>query len=86
MELNGKTYEMQYLTDKETAVVNAMRRGAKISVDFHGTETLEQADELMTLFSGLETHHKWIHDLGGAGSIGISHWHGNVHANYFIKK
>ena len=29
MELNGKTYEMQYLTDEETAVINAMRMGGE---------------------------------------------------------
>ena len=27
--LDGKTYEMQYLTDEETAVINAMRMGGK---------------------------------------------------------
>ena len=31
MELNGKTYD---LTDEEKAVVNAMRRGAKVQVSF----------------------------------------------------
>ena len=34
MELNGKTYEMQYLTDEEAAVINAMRMGAKVQVSF----------------------------------------------------
>ena len=34
MELNGKTYEMQYLTDEETAVINAMRMGGKAQVNF----------------------------------------------------
>ena len=34
MELNGKTYEMQYLTDEETAIINAMRMGAKVQADF----------------------------------------------------
>ena len=32
MELNGKTYEMQYLTDEETAVVDAMRMGAEMII------------------------------------------------------
>ena len=32
--LNGKTYEMQYLTDVETAVINAMRMGGKVEVHF----------------------------------------------------
>ena len=82
---NGKTYEMQYLTDEETAVINAMRRGARISVDFHGNETLGQVDELMTLFAGIEMTRTSIHDLTGANSIGISHWHDRVWVNYYIK-
>ena len=32
--MNGKTYEMQYLTDEEAAVINAMRMGAKVQADF----------------------------------------------------
>ena len=34
MELNGKTYEMQYLTDEEKTVINAMRMGGKVEVHF----------------------------------------------------
>jgi len=48
-ELNGKTYEMQYLTDEETAVINAMRRGAKVQANFfHSNEKAASAhlDEL----------------------------------------
>ena len=34
MELNGKTYEMQYLTEEAMgAVPNAMRMGAKVKAD-----------------------------------------------------
>ena len=32
--MNGKTYEMQYLTDEETAVINAMRMGGEVEVHF----------------------------------------------------
>ena len=42
-ELNGKTYEMQYLTDEETAVINAMRRGATADVRFY--ESTDEAAE-----------------------------------------
>lgn len=42
--LNGKTYEMQYLTDEETAVINAMRKGGKVEVHFFNSTT-EAADE-----------------------------------------
>ncbi len=84
--LNGKTYEMQYLTDEEAAVINAMRRGAKVTADFHGLQELEEADELMTLFNGLENYGKWIYELKSVDSIGISHWHERLHVNYFVKK
>jgi len=39
MELDGKTYEMQYLTDEETAVINAMRMGGKVEVHFFNSTT-----------------------------------------------
>ena len=35
--MNGKTYEMQYLTDEEAAVINAMRIGGKVEVHFFGS-------------------------------------------------
>ena len=84
--LNGKTYEMQYLTDEEKAVINAMRRGARISVAFHGIETLAKADELMTLFAGIGSDDKWIFDLDKSDSISFTHWHDSVHVNYIVKK
>ena len=42
--LNGKTYEMQYLTDEETAVIEAMRKGGQVEVYFFDSTT-EAADE-----------------------------------------
>ena len=44
--LNGKTYEMQYLTDEETAVINAMRRGAKIAATFYESSEAEYQKSL----------------------------------------
>ena len=41
--LDGKTYEMQYLTDEETAVINAMRRGATVDARFY--ESTHEAAE-----------------------------------------
>ena len=84
--LNGKTYEMQYLTDEETAVINSMRRGARISVFFHGLETLAEADELMALFAGVGSDNKWIFDLDESDSISFSHRHDIAHVNYIVKK
>ena len=34
MELNGINYTDKHLTDEETAVINAMRMGAKVQADF----------------------------------------------------
>ena len=50
--LDGKTYEMQYLTDEEAAVINAMRMGGKVEVHFFNstTEAAERhAKELASL-------------------------------------
>lgn len=44
--LNGKTYEMQYLTDEETAVINAMRRGAKVTATFYESSEVEYQKSL----------------------------------------
>ena len=43
MELNGKTYEMVYLTHEEKVVVDALRAGAQAVVTFHDA-TFEQAE------------------------------------------
>ena len=54
MELNGKTYEMQYLTDEEKAVINAMRMGGKVEVHFFDSSEdaaekhYEQLSEIIT--------------------------------------
>jgi len=47
--LNGKTYEMQYLTDEETAVINAMRNGAEVNAYFFNSTDKEA-----------EKHVKWL--------------------------
>lgn len=38
--LNGKTYEMQYLTDEEAAVINAMRQGATVEATFYDSNVI----------------------------------------------
>ena len=72
MELNGKTYEMQYLTDEETAVINAMRMGGKVDVVFYKTESLEQLDERMDIFSEFEAERYYIHDLSNSRSVAFT--------------
>ena len=72
MELNGKTYEMQYLTDEETAVVNAMRMGAKVDVVFYKTDGLEQLDERMDIFSKFEAERFYVHDLINSRSVAFT--------------
>ena len=46
MELNGKTYEMVYLTHEEKAVVDAMRLGGDVQVHMHDS-TIEKAEAHM---------------------------------------
>lgn len=72
MELNGKTYEMQYLTDEETAVINAMRMGAKVDVMFYKTDNLEQLDERMDIFSEFEAERFYVHDLVNSRSVAFT--------------
>ena len=52
--LNSKTYEMQYLTREEKAVVDAMRMGADIQVRFAALETYQEVDEAFSCFDAIE--------------------------------
>ena len=53
MELNGKTYEMQYLTDEETAVINAMRMGGKVKVNFFHSDYENMSNHMDSLDKGI---------------------------------
>lgn len=54
MSENGEVHDMQYLSDEEKAVINAMRKDAKVRVHMHNMKTLEEVDEIMDLFSRFE--------------------------------
>ena len=56
--MNGKTYEMQYLSDEEAAVINAMRMGAKVDIYFFKLDNLDEVEERMSLFGKLEHRNK----------------------------
>ena len=70
--LNGKTYEMQYLTREEKAVVDAMRAGASIDVTLRIYETpdpldetpdpLDEVDKFFAGFNSLTTETAFVHD------------------------
>ena len=53
--LNGKTYEMQYLTDEETAVINAMRKGGKVEVNFFRSDEKKAKEHVAELSRIAET-------------------------------
>ena len=72
MVLNGSNYTEKYLTDEEMAVVEAMRMGAKIDVIFYRTESLEQLDERMDIFSEFEAERSYIHDLNASRSVAFT--------------
>ena len=72
MELNGKTYEMQYLTDEETAVINAMRKGASIEATFYNSDETRYRMHCKTLGHALP-HQKETDCSKGDGPRFISY-------------
>ena len=72
MVLNGINYTEKHLTDEEMAVVEAMRMGAKVDVVFYKTESLEQLDERMDIFSEFEAERSYIHDLNASRSVAFT--------------
>ena len=51
--LNGKTYEMQYLTDEEAAVINAMRMGGRAQVNFFCSDYEKMSNHMDSLDKGI---------------------------------
>ena len=51
--MNGKTYEMQYLTDEEAAVINAMRMGGKAQVNFFCSDYEKMSNHMDSLDKGI---------------------------------
>ena len=68
MELNGS----KYLTNEEMAVVKAMRKGAEVDVIFYKTESLEQLDERMDIFSEFEAERFYAYDLVYSRSVAFT--------------
>lgn len=72
MVLNGINYTEKHLTDEEMAVVEAMRMGAKVDVMFYKTDSLEQLDERMDIFSKFEAERFYVHDLINSRSVAFT--------------
>lgn len=53
-ELNGVNHTEYLLTDKEKAVVEAMRLGADVAINFHGLEEIHEVDDRMNLFADIK--------------------------------
>ena len=49
MELNGKTYEMQQMTDEEKAVIDAMRMGGEVQVNFFRSDYENMSNHMDSL-------------------------------------
>ena len=62
--LNGETYEMQYLTDEEAAVINAMRMGGKVEVNFFGSNNDCMNKSLDSLDENLFDYHHTAEQSG----------------------
>lgn len=54
MDENGSVQEMQYLTEREKAVVNAMRKGAMVEICHFEFQTFDELEEMAKLFDGIE--------------------------------
>ena len=86
MELNGKTYEMQYLTYEEAAVINAMRMGGQVDIYFFGLDSLDEVEGRMELFSDLSKRGKRIIDLETTRSTAFLEFYDNeISATCYIK-
>jgi hypothetical protein len=59
MVLNGINYTEKHLTDEEAAVINAMRRGAKVDVKFYES-TYETASAHSVSLAGKLPHRTWV--------------------------
>ena len=68
MELDGKKYEMQYLTHLEKAVVDAMRMGGKVDVRLHGSHYENAMANFDSLPSGVLKLRKIVDLTDGANS------------------
>ena len=82
--MNGKTYEMQYLTDEETAVINAMRLGAKVQVNFFNSTERAYAAHLAKIST--ETFPTGSVNNLGDGLKAYRIESGKVDIVHFIKK
>ena len=70
--VNGINYNEKFITDEELAVVEAMRLGADVDINFHNLEELDQVDEGVNLFADFPKEGRsWIHDK--KDSIGYSY-------------
>ena len=61
------------VTEKEKAVLDAMRMGAIVNI-FLKTDSLEKVDECLELFDGLKPDREYIHDSSTADypNVGFS--------------
>lgn len=90
MNENGEVREMQYLSDEEKAVVNAMRKGAKIRVHIHKMKAVEEVDDIMNLFSRFEAIDSSISEekikgrYGGRRYISFSKHFKKLEVNCFL--
>lgn len=62
--VNGINYTSMMITEEEKAVVEAMRRGARVDVSFHKLKHLIQVDERMDLFAHVPNDgFSWIREV-----------------------
>ena len=64
MVLNGIDYTEKHLTDEETAVINAMRMGGKVEVNFFGSNNDCMNKSLDSLDENLFDYHHTAEQSG----------------------
>lgn len=85
MVLNGINYTEKHLTDEEMAVVEAMRMGADVDLNFYHIESLEEKDERMDIFSGIKTKYFHIHDLPNSRSVAFTERKRNISVTVYVQ-
>lgn len=89
IEMNGEKHFEMFVSEKEMAVVKAMRLGGEINVRFHELRELKEADECMELFEKCKKEGiSWIKEMSGfygGNYISFLKQMGNVEVSCFLE-
>ena len=72
------------LTEKEKAVVNAMRQGAVIVANFYGRRSIDELDAKMDIFKNVESKKIWNYDLPQSDAVAFTKVMDNVEMTVYV--